>query len=154
MAAVLELWTLRTAPASPTMLAAVAAGALFAASCLAGGRGVEAVRDPGGDLTAREVRACLDAWPPADGLIFRTTREHSESFVGVVMLDTTSLPQHMATVGIAVYSDADRLDAYEERAREDPDDEVRRVRNAVVSTHGHFSGRLALGAQRVRGCLR
>lgn len=154
MSPVLELLPMKVVPASPTVLAAVAGGALLAGSWLMGGQAAPAPRDPGGRLTAHQVRSCLETWPrDEDGLVFRTTRRHSESFVGVLMMDLTTEQQRTATIGIAIYDDPDLLDAYEERARQDPDDEVRRVQNAVVSTHGEFTGRLADGARRVRSCL-
>jgi len=124
-------------------------------SCAPSRSAAEAPRDPGGDLTANAVRACLDTRPWDDsGLVFRTTRKSSDNFVGVVMMDLTQSPVRTATVGIAVYADADLLDAYEERARQDPGDEVARVRNAVVAYHGPFTGRLDLGERWVEGCLR
>jgi hypothetical protein len=154
---VLELLHLKVVPASPTMLAAVAGGAVFAGSCMLGGHSAEPAADPGGTLTATQVRSCLETRPQdedgEDGLVFRTTRRSSEHFVGVLMMDLTTETPRTATVGIAIYDDPDLLDAYEERARQDPDEEVRRVQNAVVSTHGHFTGRLAEGARWVRGCL-
>ncbi len=150
----LELLHLKIVPASPTMLAAVAGGALFAGSCMLGGHSAEPAADPGGTLSATQVRNCLETWPQdEDGLVFRTTRRSSENFVGVLMMDLTTETPTTATVGIAIYDDPDLLDAYEERARQDPDEEVRRVQNAVVSTHGHFTGLLAEGARWVRGCL-
>lgn len=149
------MWQVTAVQAAPNVLATLAAGAVFAASMVAGGGEAEQPRDPGGDLTAAHVRACLERWPEdAGGLVFRTTRHSSDSFVGVLMMDPAASPAHTATVGIAVYDDADLLDAYEERARQDQDDDVARVQNAVVAFHGPFTGRLALGERRVRRCLR
>lgn len=84
----------------------------------------------------------------------RRPRRSSDNFVGVVMMDLTQSPVRTATVGIAVYPDALLLDAYEERARQDAEDEVARVRNAVVSYHGPFTGRLAVGERLVERCVR
>jgi len=124
-------------------------------SCAVSRSAADIPRDPGGDMTANAVRACLDRLPRDDsGLVFRTTRRSSDNFVGVVMMDLTQSPVRTATVGIAVYADADLLDAYEERARQDPGDEVARVRNAVVSYRGPFTGKLALGEGWVEGCVR
>lgn len=106
-------------------------------------------------FTTSELRACLDKHPGEhDGLLFRTTTRYSDSFVGVIMMDLTTRPARTATVGIAVYDDAELLDAYEERARQDPTDEVVRVRNAVVSSHRPTSARLARGERWVAACLR
>lgn len=143
-------------PVIPRSAAAIAVLLLVpTTSCASSRSAAEAPRDPGGDLTANAVRACLDTRPSDDsGLVFRTTRRSSDNFVGVVMMDLTQSPVRTATVGIAVYPDADLLDAYEERARQDPEDEVARVRNAVVSYHGPFTGRLAVGERWVEGCVR
>lgn len=155
MRSVLELFHPKLLPSSPTALAALAGGALFAASCMVGGQATETLpRDPGGTMTVSQVRSCLEMWPQEeDGLVFRTTRRASETFVGVLMMDLTAEPNRTASVAIAIYDDADLLDAYEERARQDPEEEVRRVKNAVISTHGPFTGRLADGESRVRTCL-
>jgi hypothetical protein len=124
-------------------------------SCAPSRSAAEVARGPGGDLTANAVRACLDtrAWDDS-GLVFRTTKKSSDNFVGVVMMDLTQSPVRTATVGIAVYPDALLVDAYEERARQDAEDEVARVRNAVVSYHGPFTGRLAVGERLVQRCVR
>ncbi len=149
------VWQVRAVQTSPNAVAALVAGVVFAASLATGDGEAEEHKDPGGDLTAAQVRACLERWPEEEaGLVFRTTKQSSDSFVGVLMMDPASEPVHMASVGIAVYDDADLLDAYEERAREDRDDEVSRIQNAVVAFHGPFTGRLALGERRVRSCLR
>jgi hypothetical protein len=104
-------------------------------------------------LTAQQIRECLDERPEKeDGLLFRTTRS-SESFVGVLMMDLTQSPAHPVSVGIAIYDDPAVLDAYEERARQDPEDTVARIRNTVVSYHGSFTGRLAEGRHWVWVCL-
>lgn len=149
------MWQVRALQAAPNAVATLAAGVVFAASLVAGGGEAEQPRDPGGHLTATQVRDCLERWPQDEGgLVFRTTRQSSDRFVGVLMMDPATRPAHTATVGIAVYDDADLLDAYEERAREDRDDDVTRVQNAVVAFHGPFTGKLALGERRVRRCLR
>jgi hypothetical protein len=104
-------------------------------------------------LTTEQIRECLDQRPQEeDGLLFRTTRS-SESFVGVLMMDLAQSPARPVSVGIAIYDDTALLDAYEERARQDPEDTVARIRNAVVSYHGKFTGRLAEGRHWVWGCL-
>jgi hypothetical protein len=135
--------------------AAVAVTALAVLSLVASCGDAEQTRDPGGRLTATQVRSCLEQRPP-DGpdLLVRTTAGATDHFVGVLMMDLSAAPSHTASIGIAIYDDADLLDAYEDRAREDPEDEVSRVQNAVVSSHGPFSGRLALGRRWVHGCLR
>jgi len=138
-----------------TSVAAIAAVILLALTTSCARSAAEVPRDPGGDLTANAVRACLDTRPWDDsGLVFRTTKRSSDNFVGVVMMDLTQSPVRTATVGIAVYPDALLLDAYEERARQDAEDEVARVRNAVVSYHGPFTGRLAVGERLVERCVR
>lgn len=151
----LDLFHPKVLPSSSTALAALAGGAVFAASCMLGSSATESLpRDPGGTMTVSQVRSCLDMWPQEeDGLVFRTTRRASETFVGVLMMDLTERPHRTATVAIAIYDDADLLDAYEERARQDPEEEVRRVKNAVISAHGPFTGRLADGESMVRTCL-
>jgi hypothetical protein len=122
-------------------------------SCAAG-HAEEATTD-GTRFTTSALRACLDKHPGQyDGLLFRTTARASDSFVGVIMMDLTTTPARTATVGIAVYDDAELLEAYEERARRDPTDEVVRVRNAVVSSHTPGSPRLAMGERWVANCLR
>jgi hypothetical protein len=104
-------------------------------------------------LTTEQIRECLDQRPEEeDGLLFRTTRS-SESFVGVLMMDLTESSARPVSVGIAIYDDVALLDAYEERARQDPEDTVARIRNAVVSYHGSFTGRLAEGRHWVWVCL-
>ncbi len=149
------MWQLRTMPAAPNAVAAVVAAVVFAASYAVGEANGEPPRDAGGQLTAHTVRACLDERSgDDDGLLFRTTRKASGSFVGVLMVDLTTRPTRMATIGIAIHDDADLLDAYEERAREDRDDEVARIQNTVVAFHGPFTGKLALGKRWVRHCLR
>jgi hypothetical protein len=151
------VWQLRHLPAtppSPTALAALVGGVVFALACLVGDPAAEPARDPGGSLTAGQVRACLERQPTDRDLLFRTTDRTSEHFVGVVMMDRAGRQTSTAFVGIAVYADADMLDAYAERAREDPTDEVTRVLNAVVSYHGPSSGTLAVGRRWVGRCLR
>lgn len=135
--------------------AAAAAAVVLTASCAATPSDA-GERTTGADrLTAGRIRSCLDKHPGnQDGLLFRTTTRSSESFVGVIMMDLTTRPTRTATVGIAIYDDADLLDAYEERARQDPTDEVTRFKNAVVSLHTPTSERLALGERWVQGCLR
>jgi hypothetical protein len=110
-------------------------------------------RTTGEALTAQQIRECLDEWPEReDGLLFRTTQS-SETFVGVLMMDLAQSPAHPVSVGIAIYDDLALLDAYEERARQDPEDTVARIRNTVVSYHGSFTGRLAEGRHWVWVCL-
>ena len=46
--------------------------ALFAASLATGDGEAEEHKDPGGDLAAAQVRACLERWPEEAGLVFRT----------------------------------------------------------------------------------
>lgn len=133
-------------------LTTILALAVSVAGC--GGHGSDEARVLGG-YTASTIRACLEKYPGThQGLIFRTTTRSSDSFVGVVMMDLTTKPARTATVGIAIYDDADLLAAYEERARQDPTDEVTRVRNAVVSYHTPDSANLALGERWVDDCLR
>lgn len=139
-------------PTSRAVLAGLAG--LLTCSCGLVQPEAAVARDPGGRLTANEVRACLDRHPREEGrLLFRTTTKSSDNFVGVLMMDLDRPRSLPATVGIAVYDDADLLDAYEERARQDPHDTVIRFRNAVVSYHGPFTGKLAEGRRWVRLCL-
>lgn len=148
------VWRTRVIQASPNAVAAVVAGVVFATSCVMGNARAERPRDAGGDLTAAQVRACLELWPEdEDALVFRTTRGPSTDFVGVLMLDPSQAGSRTATVGIAIFDDADLLDAYEERARADRDDEVVRIRNTVVAFHGPFTGALSRGERWVRRCL-
>lgn len=136
-------------------LAVTTTVALLTTSCALARSAAEQPRDAGGDLTARAVRACLDKRTrDRGGLLFRTMPTSSRTFVGVVMMDRTPKVTRTATVGIAIYHDAEFLDAYEQRAREDPEDEVTRVQNAVVSSNGPFSGRLARAERWVDDCLR
>lgn len=134
-------------------LATVLAFAVSVAGC--GGHHPDEAGVLGGRYTASTIRACLEKYPGTHhGLIFRTTTRSSDSFVGVIMMDLTTKPARTATVGIAIYDDADLLAAYEERARQDPTDDVTRIRNAVVSYHTPDSANLALGERWVDDCLR
>jgi hypothetical protein len=149
----------RTVSISRVAVAVMAATTLLTSSCDVKARIAE-THDLAGEalttgeaLTAEQIHECLDQRPEEeDGLLFRTTRS-SESFVGVLMMDLAQSPARPVSVGIAIYDDVALLDAYEERARQDPEDTVARIRNAVVSYHGKFTGRLAEGRHWVWGCL-
>jgi hypothetical protein len=137
-----------------TLVAVLALVGLVTTSCDLVGPDAAVADDPGGTLTANAVRACLEQRPrEEEGLLFRTTSKSSDNFVGVMMMDLTASRTTPATVGIAVHDDAELLDAYEERAREDPEETVTRVQNAVVSFHGEFTGRLVQGRRWVQLCL-
>lgn len=139
---------------SDTLVAVVAIVSLLTGSCGLVAPEAAVADDPGGTLTANAVRACLEQRPrETEGLLFRTTRKSSDNFVGVMMMDLTASGSAPATVGIAVHDDAELLDAYEDRAREDPDEIVTRVQNAVVSFHGDFTGSLVQGRRWVQLCL-
>jgi hypothetical protein len=150
----------RAVAISRIAVAVAAATALLTSSCdvvnaqIAGSHDLAAEALTTGEaLTAEEIRECLDQRPEEeDGLLFRTTRS-SESFVGVLMMDLAESPSSPVSVGIAIYDDAALLEAYEERARQDPEDTVARIRNTVVSYHGAFTGRLAEGRHWVWLCL-
>jgi hypothetical protein len=135
-------------------LAALVATTLLTSSCDVVRAQIVETRDLAEEaLTAEQIRECLDQrLQEDDGLLFRTTRS-SESFVGVLMMDLTQSPSRPVSVGIAIHDDEALLDAYEERARQDPEDTVARIRNAVVSYHGSFTGRLAEGRHWVWVCL-
>jgi hypothetical protein len=137
------------------MTAVLVAVAVSSASCTWSPSDAEEAGRAGDRFTTSAIRACLDKRPGKHrGLIFRTTTRPSDTFVGVIMMDLTMRPARTATVGIAIYDDLDLLDAYEERARQDPTDEVVRVRNAVVSFRLPDSPNLALGEKWVHECLR
>jgi hypothetical protein len=134
-------------------VAALAATTLLTSSCDMVRTQIAESRDlPGEALTAEQIRECLDQRPEEEGVLFRTTRS-SESFVGVLMMDLAQSSSRPVSVGIAIYDDEALLDAYEERARQDPEDTVARIRNTVVSYHGSFTGRLAEGRHWVWVCL-
>ena len=144
----------RAVAVSDTLVAVLALAALLTTSCDLVGPEAASADDPGGTLTANAVRACLEQRPREEGgLLFRTTRKSSDNFVGVMMMDLAATSSTPATVGIAIHDDAALLDAYEQQAREDPEEIVDRVENAVVSYHGEFTGRLEQGREWVQICL-
>jgi hypothetical protein len=144
----------RAVSISRVAVAALAATALLTSACDVVRAQIADTRDLAEDaLTADQIRECLDQRPEeSDGLLLRTTRS-SDSFVGVLMMDLAQSPSQPVSVGIAIYDDPALLDAYEERARQDPEETVARVRNAVVSYHGSFTGRLAEARSWVLVCL-
>jgi hypothetical protein len=135
-------------------VAVLLALAASSAACSEVRANLASAQTPDRRVTVKEIRGCLDKRPGRyDGLLFRTTTRPSDSFVGVIMMDLTTRPTRTATVGIAVFDDEDLLDAYEDRARQDPTDEVTRVENAVVSYNTPTSPRLQRGVSWVDACL-